>query len=73
MPEGGATVAVLTLRPTDLTRLSTTNGSTFPTIRVVMRIDGRKPLGSHGSPMPIYGEFFEPVVNLVVWLEGTQD
>lgn len=38
-----------------------------------MRIDGRKPLVSHGSPMRIYGEFFEPVVNLVVWLEGTQD
>lgn len=38
-----------------------------------MRIDGRKLLGSHGSPMPIYGKFFEPVVNLVVWLEGTQD
>ena len=67
------TVAVLALRPTYLTRLSTTKGSTFPTIRVVKRIDGREPLVSHGSPMPIYGEFFEPVVNLVVWLEGTQD
>ena len=31
----------------------------FPTIRVVMRIDGRDPLVSHGSPMPIYGPFFE--------------
>lgn len=56
---GGPTGAVLALRPTDLTQLSTTNGGTFPTIRVVMRIDGRDPIISHGSPMPIYGEFFE--------------
>ena len=56
---GGPTAAVLTLQPTDLTQLSTTNGGTFPTVRVVMRIDGREPLVSHGSPMPIYGEFFE--------------
>ena len=50
---------VLTLRPTDLTRLPSSNGGTFPTIRVVMLIDGRELLVSHGSPMPIYGEFFE--------------
>ena len=56
---GGPTGAVLTLQPTDLTQLSTANGGTFPTVRVVMRIDGREPLVSHGSPMPIYGEFFE--------------
>ena len=56
---GGPTGAVLTLQPTDLTRLSTANGGTFPTVRVVMRIDGREPLVSHGSPMPMYGEFFE--------------
>jgi hypothetical protein len=24
-----------------------------------MRIDGREPLVSHGSPMPVYGDFFE--------------
>ena len=81
----------LTLRPTDLTRLPTANGGTFPTIRVVMQIDGCEPLVCHGSPRPIYGEFFEgrdvamktpngmpiltsqPVVDLDVWLEGTQD
>ena len=56
---GGPTGAVLTLQPTDLTQLSTANGGTFPTVRVVMRIDGREPLVSHGSPMPIYGAFFE--------------
>ncbi|MGB8813710.1 MAG: c-type cytochrome [Paracoccaceae bacterium] len=56
---GGPTAAVLTLQPTDLTRLRASNGGIFPTERVVMRIDGREPLVSHGSPMPIYGEFFE--------------
>ena len=56
-----------------------------------MQIDGCEPLVCHGSPRPIYGEFFEgrdvamktpkgmpiltsqPVVDLDVWLEGTQD
>jgi mono/diheme cytochrome c family protein len=56
---GGPMAAVLTIPPTDLTRLSVANGKTFPTIRVVMRIDGREPLVSHGSPMPIYGDYFE--------------
>ena len=31
----------------------------FPMERVVTRIDGRDPLVSHGSPMPVYGPFFE--------------
>ncbi len=31
----------------------------FPVYRVLFRIDGRDPLVSHGSPMPIYGDFFE--------------
>ena len=26
---------------------------------VVQRIDGRDPLVSHGSPMPVYGPYFE--------------
>jgi len=51
--------AVLTLHPTDLTALRATNGGIFPLARVVRRIDGRDPLVSHGSPMPIYGGFFE--------------
>ena len=55
----GPMVAVLTLKPANLTRLSAENGGTFPLIRVVKRIDGRDPLVSHGSPMPIYGDFFE--------------
>ena len=48
----------LVVRPTDLTELRSQNGGVFPTTRVVMRIDGRDPLVSHGSMMPVYGDFF---------------
>ncbi len=50
---------VLMIRPTDLTRLSATNDGIFPLFRVIQRIDGRDPLVSHGSPMPVFGNFFE--------------
>lgn len=48
----------LVVAPTDLTALRMQNGGVFPTARVVMRIDGRDPLVSHGSMMPVYGDFF---------------
>ncbi|WP_299848500.1 cytochrome c [uncultured Roseovarius sp.] len=50
---------VLTVQPIDLTRLTAENKGEFPLVRVIKRIDGRDPLVSHGSPMPIYGELFE--------------
>ncbi len=50
--------SILTLQPTDLTALARSGDGVFPTMRVVMRIDGRNPLVSHGSPMPIFGDFF---------------
>ncbi len=50
---------VLTIQPVDLTVLAAQNGGDFPLLRVVRRIDGRDPLVSHGSPMPVYGDFFE--------------
>jgi mono/diheme cytochrome c family protein len=50
---------VLTVKPTDLTALSAGNEGVFPLARVVKRIDGRDPLVAHGSPMPVYGDFFE--------------
>ena len=50
--------AVLTVSPKDLTVLSEENGGTFPLERVISRIDGREPLVSHGSEMPVYGDFF---------------
>ena len=55
----GPTAPALILQPTNLTLLSAHNGDEFPTFRVVARIDGRDPLVSHGSPMPVYGDFFE--------------
>ena len=49
----------LVVAPTNLTLLASHNDGVFPTARVVMRIDGRDPLVSHGSMMPVYGDFFE--------------
>ena len=54
----GPMAGVLVIQPTDLTKLAGANG-VFPRARVVARIDGRDPLVSHGSPMPVYGPFFE--------------
>ncbi len=54
----GPLAPALVLQPPSLRELSKRNDG-FPTVRVVMRIDGSDPLVSHGSPMPIYGPFFE--------------
>ncbi|TMV07886.1 cytochrome c [Ruegeria sediminis] len=54
----GPMAAVLVVQPKDLTTLQGEDG-VFPTERVVFRIDGRDPLVSHGSAMPIYGPYFE--------------
>ena len=53
----GPLAAALILQPPSLRDLSERHDG-FPTRRVVMRIDGSDPLVSHGSPMPVYGEFF---------------
>jgi mono/diheme cytochrome c family protein len=55
----GPMAGVLVIKPADLTKLAANNGGEFPTARVAARIDGRDPLVSHGSPMPVYGYFFE--------------
>ncbi|MFZ3581001.1 c-type cytochrome [Loktanella sp. DJP18] len=55
----GPMANMLLVRPPDLTTLTQRYGGTFPIARIVMRIDGRDPLTSHGSPMPVYGDFFE--------------
>ena len=55
----GPMAGVLLIKPPDLTELTARNGGTFPMERVVKRIDGRDPLVSHGSPMPVYGDYFE--------------
>ena len=54
----GPMAGVLVIQPVDLTKLSGEDG-VFPTARVVARIDGRDPLVSHGSPMPVYGPYFD--------------
>ena len=55
----GPMAPVLTLQPVDLTALAAGNQGKFPKWRVIQRIDGRDPLLAHGSPMPVYGPFFE--------------
>ncbi len=54
----GPLAPALLLQPPGLRDLTERHGA-FPTLRVVSRIDGRDPLVSHGSPMPVYGPFFE--------------
>lgn len=55
----GPMAGVLMIKPGDLTLLQADNDGVFPMERVARRIDGRDPLVSHGSPMPVYGHFFE--------------
>ena len=55
----GPMAPALLLQPPSLKNLAQRNNGMFPVARVVMRIDGRDPLVSHGSPMPVYGPFFE--------------
>lgn len=55
----GPMAPALMVQPSDLTQLSARNEGTFPTLRVIRRIDGRDPLVSHGSSMPIFGDYFE--------------
>lgn len=57
----GPMAPVLLVQPSDLTTLTQRHGGAFPMTRVVMRIDGRDPLISHGSDMPVFGEFFAGV------------
>jgi len=55
----GPMAPVLLVQPSDLTQLIARNGGVYPVARIVMRIDGRDPLVSHGSSMPVYGTFFD--------------
>ncbi len=54
----GPMAPILLVQPSNLTTLTQRYGK-FPTTRIVARIDGRDPLVSHGSSMPVWGEFFE--------------
>ncbi len=55
----GSMAPVLLVQPADLTQLAAGNGGALPIARIAARIDGRDPLVSHGSDMPVYGFFFE--------------
>ena len=55
----GEMAAILTVEPSDLTRLGAGNGGVFPVARVAAQIDGRDPLLAHGGVMPLFGDFFE--------------
>jgi mono/diheme cytochrome c family protein len=55
----GPTAPVLMLQPSDLTQLTNRAGGTYLVSLLIAKLDGRDPLLSHGSPMPIFGPFFE--------------
>ena len=55
----GPMAKVLSVPPTDLTRLSQSNEGVFPVFRVVRQIDGRDPMLAHGGDMPLFGEVFD--------------
>lgn len=68
----GPMAGVMTIKPVNLTELAAQNGGAFPMERVVKRIDGRDPLVSHGSPMPVYGGFFEGRFDVPIKTPGGQ-
>ncbi|MFW2541384.1 c-type cytochrome [Primorskyibacter sp. 2E107] len=55
----GPMAGVMLIKPVNLTELAAQTGGRFPLERVIKRIDGREPLVSHGSPMPVYGDYFD--------------
>lgn len=59
----GPLAGALVLQPVDLTVLAAKNDGEFPMERVLKRIDGTDPLVSHGSPMPVFGPYFQGVAN----------
>jgi mono/diheme cytochrome c family protein len=68
----GPLAGALVLQPPNLTTLSAENDGVFPLERVVNRIDGTDPLVSHGSPMPVFGPYFEGVANVGMKLQSGQ-
>ncbi|MGJ8602835.1 MAG: c-type cytochrome [Marivita sp.] len=68
----GPLASALVLQPVDLTTLAAVHGGAFPLETVLKRIDGTDPLVSHGSPMPVYGPYFEGVANTAMKLPNGQ-
>ena len=60
--------------PSDLTMLAKNNNGVFPTNAVYETIDGRKVIAAHGKrEMPIWGERFNPTMNLPHIVDPTYD
>jgi mono/diheme cytochrome c family protein len=61
-PDGkgsGSVSAFLKVKVPDLTLLKKNNKGTYPLDQVILAIDGRRKLRSHGDPkMPVWGESF---------------
>ena len=56
----GKVAEMLTVRPADLTAITSRNGGEFPFDEVFKTIDGRKEVAGHGSSdMPIWGKVFQ--------------
>jgi hypothetical protein len=68
----GPMAPVLLVQPADLTTLIARHDGAFPLERVVTRIDGRDPLVSHGSDMPVYGAFYEGGSDVALRTEAGQ-
>jgi cbb3-type cytochrome c oxidase subunit III len=61
----GPVSAQLKVPPSDLTVLAKKNNGTFPTNAVYETIDGSRTISAHGiREMPVWGERFNPIVNL---------
>lgn len=68
----GPTAQVLTVKPADLTGLTAGNGGTFPTARVIDRIEGGDRLVAHGDPMPVYAGVFDGAESVVIATPGRE-
>lgn len=68
----GPMAAVLSVRPADLTALSADNAGTFPTGRVVRRIDGTTEVMAHGGPMPLFGLLLDGPSDIVLTPDGSE-
>lgn len=61
----GPISGLLKIAPPDLTKLAKNNNGVFPTDSVYETISGSKTIAAHGTrEMPIWGERFNPIVNL---------
>ncbi len=64
---------VLTVRPPNLTLLSSKNNGEFPFLLVFQTIDGRAIVPAHGTRvMPIWGDSFEPEAEAVAGPYGAE-